>query len=489
MADGAVGPGNIVLICVDQWRGDALSVAGHPVVRTPHLDALARSGTRFTSAYSATPTCTPARAALFTGQSQERHGRVGYRDGVPFHRAHPVTLAGELSRAGYQTQAIGKMHVYPERSRAGFDDVRLHDGYLHHARRRGANGPAPADDYLTWLHRQDGQAAADYTETGLNCNSVVARPWDKAEHLHPTNWVVSESLDWLDRRDPTVPFFLYMSFHRPHPPYDPPSWAFEQYLAAEPTEPVVGDWTGDLEAFRTDGVHDAFVGRMDPVTHHRARAGYYGHMAHIDVQINRFLEALGEHGLARDTTIVFVSDHGEMMGDHDLYRKGFPYQGSAGIPMLISSPRHPGGVVRDEVVELRDIMPTLLDLAGAPVPDSVDGRSLVPLLEPDSAPPWREVLHGEHTLLKQSLQWLTDGRRKYVWLSGEGLEQFFDLVEDPQETRNLAADPTRAGEVAIWRARLVEALTDREEGYVLDGGLVPGRTPITEFAWVRDLIG
>lgn len=480
---------NIVLICVDQWRGDALSAAGHPVVRTPYLDHLAGEGTRFTRAYSATPTCVPARVALMTGQSQEAHGRVGYSDGIDFTAVHPVTLPAELRDAGYQTQAIGKMHVYPERARIGFDDVRLHDGYLHFARRRQEKDFREIDDYLPWLQAQRGASPAeDYTDNGLGCNSIVARPWDKPEALHPTTWIVTEAISWLYRRDPTVPFFLYLSFHRPHAPLDPPQWAFDQYLGVPQPEPPVGDWIDAFDSERRDGAHDAFVGRMDAATHRRAVAGYYGHMSHIDQQVNRFLEALSEMGLRDDSVVAFTSDHGDMMGDHDMYRKGFPYEGSAHIPLIISAPEGfgPRGKTVAEVVELRDIMPTLLELAGAPVPDGVDGSSLAPFLRGEPGTHWRGELHGEHTLLGQSLQWITDGKAKYVWLSRDGREQYFDLVEDPQELHNLIADEGRADEIERWRQLLVAYLRDREEGYVQDGRLVAGRTPVNELSHVRE---
>ncbi|HYU83868.1 MAG TPA: arylsulfatase [Kribbellaceae bacterium] len=479
---------NIVLICVDQWRGDALSAARHSVVRTPYLDQLASEGVRFSRGYSATPTCVPARVALMTGQSQEAHGRVGYREGMPFAVAHPVTLPRTLRDAGYQTQAIGKMHVYPERARIGFDDVRLHDGYLHVARRRSERDLRAVDDYLPWLQAQAGvSAVADYTDSGLSCNSVVARPWDKPEALHPTNWITTEAVQWLYRRDPTAPFFLYLSFHRPHSPLDPPRWAFEQYLDMPRSEPVVGDWTDDWADLRRDGAHDAVVGRMDPETHHRAKAGYYGHLSHIDQQVNRFLEALAEFGLRDDTVVAFVSDHGDMMGDHDMYRKSQPYEGSAHIPFIVSAPASygPRGAVVEDVVELRDVMPTLLELAGVEIPDGVDGRSLAPYLRGETVKNWRTELHGEHTLFGQSFQWVTDGRRKFVWLSGKGREQFFDLEADPHETRNLVGEPFRDAEIAQWRRRLVQYLRDREEGYVEDGRLVPGREPVTELAHVR----
>ncbi|RCK70462.1 arylsulfatase [Desertihabitans brevis] len=483
---------NVLVICVDQWRGDALSAAGHPVVKTPHLDELAGQGTRFSRAYSATPTCVPARVAMFTGQSQERHGRTGYRDGVPFHLAHPVTMQSTLREAGYQTQAVGKMHVYPERSRCGFDDVRLHDGFLHFGRRYGGRHLEAHDDYLRWLRRQpEVGAGGDYFDDGVGCNSMVAIPWNRPEHLHPTNWVVQETLDFLDRRDPTAPFFAWVSFHRPHAPFNPPQWAFDQYWHGPRVQPPVGDWIGEFEEFRRDGYHQTVMGRLDPESHHRAMSGYYGNISHIDLQINRLMEGLADHELFEETSIVFVSDHGEMMGDHDMYRKSVGYEGSAHVPFVVRPapaffPDVPRGQVVDDVTELRDLMPTVLEMAGVEVPATVDGRSLLPHVRGER-PGWRSEIHGEHTHFEQSLQWVTDGRRKYLWASARGVEQFFDLETDPHELHDLSTDPSRAAEVADWRARLVGYLEGREEGFVADGELVTGRPVRTEASWVSEL--
>ncbi|GAB2609963.1 arylsulfatase [Kribbella endophytica] len=474
---------NVILICVDEWRGDALSCAGHPYVETPHLDELARSGVRFSNGYSATPTCVPARVALFTGQSQEAHGRVGYQEGVPFEVAHPVTVQGEFKRAGYHTQAIGKMHVWPERARLGFDDVVLHDGFLHYARRTQRREFGFFDDYVPWLRRQHGVSPdADYFDHGVNCNSVVSRPWDKAEELHPTHWVGTQAVEWMYRRDPTKPFFLYLSFHRPHPPYDPPRWAFEQYDALPAYTQVLGDWESDWDEFRRDGDYQASLGELPNRVVHRARAGYYGLMAQIDLQVNRIRESLMEFGLLDDTVIAFTSDHGEMMGDHRMFRKSVPYEGSAKVPFIVAGARSDASAARgrvvDQVVELRDLMPTLLELAGLPVPESVDGKSLAAYVRGEGeVPPVREWLHGEHVHWDQSLQWMTDGRVKYVWGSAKGVEQLFDLVEDPGELHNLVREAPELRE--LWRGRLIQDLAGREEGFVVDGELVTGRPVVT----------
>ena len=160
---------NVVLIVVDQWRGDALGSAGHPVVQTPHLDRLAQDGIRFSRAYTATPSCIPARAALLTGLDQRHHGRVGYRDGVPW--TYPVTLGSVFADAGYHTQVVGKMHVYPARSLMGFHNVVLHDGYLHFDRQR-----APAlnynDDYLDELRQRAAIPAIPLRRTPTGPRSV-----------------------------------------------------------------------------------------------------------------------------------------------------------------------------------------------------------------------------------------------------------------------------------------------------------------------------
>lgn len=481
---------NIVLICVDQMRGDAMSAAGHPVVRTPWIDEIFHTGTGFSHAYSATPTCVPARVALFTGQAQESHGRYGYQEQIPFAEAHPVTMQRCLREAGYQTQAIGKMHVWPERSRCGFDDVRLHDGFLHVTRKRGQRHQEASDDYLTWLRRQPGMAQADLIDEALSCNAVQARPWDKPERLHPTNWVVSEALDWLQRRDPTVPFFLYLSFHRPHAPLDPPAWAFEQYLSGDTGEPARGDWVDDVAEHRVDHRPETQFGRQHPDVLHRQRAGYFGAITHIDSQLIRLVEGLAEHGLARDTAILFVSDHGDMLGDHDHQRKSVGYEGSARVPFLVKLPGNfpqRRGEWRDEVVELRDVMPTVLDIAGVEVPAGVDGRSVLPLVAGEQVE-WRSHLHGEHTIghygCHESMHWVTDGHRKFCWFSGSGREQFFDLDADPHEVHNAVGDPERADEVALWRQRLVEALDGRAEGFVDNGRLVIGRPVSATAFWV-----
>lgn len=479
---------NILLITVDQMRFDCLGVMGHPVVETPNLDALAKRGVLFRSAYSATPICIPARAAIMTGMGQRSHGRVGYADGIPWNYEH--TLAGELAKANYHTQCVGKMHVYPARNLCGFHNVVLHDGYLHHNRRRDTNTVDAhydqVDDYLPWLRQRLGPQA-DLSDLGLDCNaSTMARPWHLEEQYHPTNWTVTQSIDFLRRRDPSRPFFLWTSFVRPHSPLDPPQAYFDMYKDMEMPDSPVGDWVDEQAAERGKYDPTTIAGKLAKRRLDRAKAGYYALITHIDDQLGRLFQSLYEFGVHQDTVIVFTSDHGELIGDHHYFRKGLPYEGSAKVPLIVCDP---GGLLGlkagsevDEVVELRDLMPTLLEAAGAPIPGTVEGSSVLRLCRRETeksgeSGAWRSYIHGEHAMGALSNHFVTDGKMKYAWFSQSGNEQLFDLAEDPQELTNLAGHPSYAAVLAMWRARLVTELTGREEGYVDGGQLVVGRPP------------
>lgn len=461
---------NIIFINVDQWRADCLGFIGHPAVETPHLDKLFEQGVNFTQAYVAVPSCIAARASLLTGLTPRSHGRVGYQDCVPWN--YEITLPGLLAQAGYHTQGIGKMHFYPARSLMGFHNVVLHDGYLH-VERLNAQDLHLVDDYLPWLRRQHGPFA-DYIDTGVGCNGYVVRPWVYEDMLHPSAWVTTQAIDFLRRRDPRRPFYLFTSYHRPHPPLDPPATYLNMYERKELPPPAVGDWCDSLDYRRSalDSPHP-----IDPAQRDRARRAYYAQITFIDHQINRLIHSLWTYGCLENTCILFCADHGEMLYDHNFLNKGKPYDSSARVPFLLRFPRAWGYLSQasvDAPVELRDVLPTLCDVAGVPIPDSVEGRSLLPFCRGES-PEWREYIHGEHALGDLSNQWLTDGRWKYAWYSQTGAEQLFDLVEDPQELHNLA--PSQPDLVAAWQERLVRELAGREEGYVQDGQLVVGRPP------------
>ena len=480
---------NIVLIICDQLRGDCLGFDGHPDVKTPYIDAMAAQGTYFEHAYSTCPSCIPARATLFTGKTPSHTGRVGYRDGTDWTYTH--MLAQELRDAGYQTACIGKMHVHPPRMGCGFEVLRLHDGLIGHAYRRDTapywQHQAVADDYLYWLRDHLGPSA-DVDASGIDNNSWICRPWPYEERYHPTNWVAEETLRFLDTRDRTRPFFLMASFVRPHQPFDPPACYLERYLGCDLRPPATGDWD-DVAATEREGVlYNSQFGCRDAQERARAMAGYYACIEHMDHQVGRILTAIENDFLTRDTVFVFTSDHGEMLFDHSLYRKGLPYQGSVRIPLIV---RAGANVARaagaaetcrphrsTTPAALMDIMPTLLDFAGVPIPAAVDGSSLAgEVLRSEAIA--RPYLHEEHATGRNlGHQAIITERDKYIWFSATGREQYFDLARDPREEHNAIDDPAAAPRIAALRAALVCALEGREEGFVGDGALVPG-CPLT----------
>lgn len=466
---------NIVLLMTDQMRGDCLGIAGHPDVKTPYLDSLADMGTLYTNAYSACPTCVPARATLHTGMSQRHTGRVGYEDGVRWDYEH--TLAGELSKAGYYTQCVGKMHVHPLRNYLGFHNVRLHDGYLHAYRAPDVpyyESQKVADDYYWWLKQQLG-VAADPLESGLDCNSWISRSWMQEEKYHPTNWVAEECLDFLRRRDTEMPFFLMASFVRPHAPLDPPQYYLDLYQNKELVTPYTGDWNDKERLEREGHNYHSLTGPADRTYVQQMRAAYYASITHIDHQIGRIILELVERRLMENTVILFVSDHGDMLGDHLQFQKAKPYQGSVHVPMFLSGPQKYVGEWHkrcEDLAELRDIMPTILELAGAPIPENIDGSSLLHALS-------RTWLHGEHTLGELSSQFILTKEDKYIWYSQTGEEQYFDLKTDPHETHNAIHEDAYRKRIKHLRCLLTEALRDSEEGYVCNGELIVGKTPQT----------
>ncbi|MFF2483864.1 arylsulfatase [Paenibacillus sp. NPDC058071] len=486
---------NVLLITVDQMRADCLHFLGHPVIETPNLDNLARTGVTYTNSYTATPSCVPARAAILTGMSQQNHGRVGYEDKVPWNYEH--TMPGEFAKAGYHTQCVGKMHVYPTRNLCGFHNIVLHDGYMHYNRDRSQSSALQwwdqTDDYLSWLRERAG-SQHDIMDHGLDCNaSTVARPWHLDESLHPTNWAVTQSIDFLRRRDPSKPFFLWTSFVRPHSPLDPPQAFLDLYDGIDLLKPPIGDWARTDDPER-DGLNPTTRrGNVHERMRRKSMAAYYALITHIDNQIGRLLNALFQFGVSKETIILFTSDHGDLLGDHRLYQKRLPYEGSAKVPLILNDPTGKLNLARgkhvDSVVELRDIMPTLLDATDVPIPESVDGKSIISLGTSASTTEWRDYIHGEHAYSELSYHYVTDGKVKYIWYSQTGEEQLFDLQADPNELRNLAMSAEQAEVLECWRDRLIRELTGREEGYTDGVSLIVGRTPQACLQHLRSSVG
>ncbi|WP_105619250.1 arylsulfatase [Vallitalea okinawensis] len=466
-----MNPSNVLLIMTDQQRFDTLGCYGNVEIETPNLDWLASQGTVFEKAYTPSPSCIPARACLLTGMSTWSTGILGMGTGQgPMGVGFKHTLPGELSSAGYHTQGIGKMHFYPQRALNGFHNTVLDE-----------SGRVEDDnfvsDYNQWFH-ENKNGSYEAVDHGIGWNSWMARPYHAPEYLHPTNWTVNEALKFLNQRDPSKPFFLKVSFARPHSPYDAVPYYFNHYNNKELPEPWVGQWAEENAICTELYDEDSWRGKHKDEETHRARAGYYGNINHIDHQLGRLFRYLKSAGQLDNTMIIFTSDHGDMLGDHHLWRKTYAYEGSAHIPLLIKLPSNAkeNHVPRvTQPVLLQDIMPTILSTCHLYIPDTVEGLNLLPAIRGGEIE--REYIHGEHTECyspEQEMQYLTDGKMKYIWFPRTGNEQLFNLKKDPKELYNLVTsdDNDVPKQLRIWRERMIQVFVDRN----IDIGTIEGLT-------------
>ena len=465
-ASASSGPKpNILYLMTDQHRSDCLGCAGNTVIKTPNLDSIAADGIRFSSAYSSTPSCTPARSGILTGLSPWHHGMIGYGRVAG---QYPFELPAALHEAGYYLYGIGKMHWHPQRLLRGYDKILLDESGR-------AETPDFISDYRQWFKEQAPDLDPD--ATGIGWNDYRTKAYALPERLHPTIWTADRAVEFIESYDRPEPFMLKVSFARPHSPYDPPQRYMDMYDEADMPAPAIGDWAAQYAPHAEPPNPSLWHGDLGVAQARTSRRGYYGSVTFIDEQIGRVLAALKKRGLYDNTLILMFADHGDMLGDHHLWRKTYAYEGSAAIPMLLRWPRAMGmdqkrGTTLPQPVELRDVLPTFLDAAGAPIPGHLDGKSLLELVRGNTRS-WRRYIDLEHGMCYNQDHWnaLTDGRIKYIYYALDGREELFDLANDPRELRNLAADPVYGSMLLQWRQHMVEHLSERGEQFVKDGKL------------------
>ena len=466
-ADPRHGRPNVLLVLVDQWPGRLLGAAGHPVIQTPSIDQIARNGVRFTRTYSECPICIPARRTLMTGTTPRTHGdRVfGTVNRMP---ALP-TLAQSFRDAGYQTFAVGKLHVYPPRDRIGFDDVLLAEEGRPHL---GA-----VDDHD--LHLADRGFAGKQFLHGMSNNNYMFRPWHLPEDCHVTHWCTVQMARTIKRRDPTRPAFWLLSYTHPHPPLVPIEPYLASYRQLEIDPPLAGAWSNDEAnlpyALR---LNRDYYGRYGAQALAEIRRAFYALCTHIDHQLRVVIGTLREEALLDDTIVMIAADHGDMLGDFGLFAKRTFYESSAGVPMVLmgrtGDPRVGQGRIDARLVGLQDLMPTLLELAGLPVPQSCDGVSML-------GDRRRARLFGDCLENASATRMMHDGRHKLIWYPAGNCVQLFDLESDPCELDDLALHPDHRETRTRLEEALVEELHGVDQQWVEDGRLkgfdVPSYAP------------
>ena len=453
---------HILLLISDEHRPDVLPVEGNEVVRTPVLDRFIGEGVYFRNAYTPSPICVPARQSFLSGLYPRRAGCLNFGDPMP---SEVLTIPGHLSRYGYRGVAAGKMHfVGPDQmhgwhERIGRDIV-------------GRNGYKLVDDPV--------HTAQIEPEAGTGMWSVINTPDSKfakevmnacageGPWMRHDRYSVEGMLHFLDEtfasesydRPGAQPLLLAVSLSCPHYPYQCPKGLFDYYLRR--VEPIVEDLPHAFDC------HDLFKVKIgEDVTYreaHRATAAYYGMVERLDAQFGRVIDQLEYLNVLDDFIVVYLSDHGEMLGEKGLWEKQQYFDASVRVPFSIWSPRHfEGGRVVHENVSLVDLFPTLCDLAHVPVPEGLDGRSVVPLAR-GGREDWPDTVYSELWGVQNGPSAMVKERNlKYFRFTERPWpEQLFDLERDPGERRNLVADPAYAADLARLRARL-EALPQPRE--------------------------
>ena len=440
---------NVLWVCTDQQRYDTIHALGNECIRTPHLDRLVSEGVAFTNAYSQSPICTPSRASFLTGRYPStihvnRNGNGHFPGDVQL-------ITRTLADVGYDCGLAGKLHLSASDGRV---EVRPDDGYRvfkwsHHPKPESF-WPTEMHAYQQWLRDQGidwDEAYGAATTDGWRIQSSY-KPGIETRY-HQTTWCADETIAFL-RSERDGPWLMSVNPFDPHPPFDPPA----EYLERMNVEKM------PLPHFRSEELESQleFEGIDHQTTSPRAPyeydarcmiAAYYAQIELIDAQMGRMLDALEESGQRENTIIIFTSDHGEMLGDHGLLLKGCRfYEGAVHVPLIISWPdRFRMDLRSDALVELIDIVPTLLEAAELPLPENVQGLSLLPILTGRADPQThRDFVRCEyHDALAQPnashANMIFDGRYKLVIYHGHQAGELYDLREDPHEFHNLWNDP------------------------------------------------
>lgn len=404
---------HILLITSDQHRADSLGCAGHPVVRTPHLDLLARQGVHFTNATSECPACIPARTALISGIHPQSYGMPSYEASFRLERFREDLLGGLLTRAGYQTALVGKRHWHRDPSCTG--------GFEH---------VVPIE---RCKREQSLHTGGWGFPTGMGgCESHPSMT-DLPRHLYSSDWIVNRSLEILHERDTTRPLFLWASFVDPHPPLaiHEPYYSMYRHHTAIP-EPLQAPWNDAEDAPLPYRRHRAGWGnRMGPDEIRDARAVYYGMITNMDHQLGRLLGMLDRLNMLNNTLVLYTSDHGDMLGDHGDEGKSSFYRSASDIPMILRPPMSTplSASTSSAPVGLCDVLPTLAEFAGIDSPEGVEGISMASQLD-GTTPFGRDHLFGSI-----DGTYLASGREhRYQYNALDGSEQLFSVEDRDQVT-------------------------------------------------------
>lgn len=470
LAAGAARP-NVLLLFADQHNADVLGCAGHPVVKTPHLDALARQGVRFTRAYCQDAICVPSRVALITGLYPRTTGCLtnGDEDRLD-DRQNLWPLQQALGAQGYFTAFAGKMHLGKHRLIQGWD-------------RSATVLPLKAEplqeSYFDWIREQGQEAAFRRDWDGSMKSDLGAHVSELPDSLRDAPYTAAKAIGFIKEAvRQNKPFFCWASFHGPHQPYTPPKrWADlyppEKIPLPETVNEPAENLPPDLQNWRRNEKTPWNLAKAarEPDLYRRYIASYYAQVSEVDHALGQVLACLDELGVRANTLVIYASDHGDFVGRHGMVEKCAVghnvYEETLRVPLIVSWPgRVRQGAACDGLAELVDVYPTVAELLGVPRPPDappLSGRSLAPALT-EGKPTGRAHAFSENwsqiAVIGERYKlgvWQDPGPAYARWdWRAKARDQLFDRLSDPQETRNLAGSP----EVAAAEKALRDALAE-----------------------------
>lgn len=445
---------NIILIMTDQQRADTIGALGAPWMRTPHLDRLATEGAAYTECHVTSPVCVGARASLFTGKYP--HGCHVFSNFQPWQ----PTWVSSLAAQGYHCVNVGKMHINPYDAPGGFHQRLIMENkdrplFLEERDR------AIYDEWDKALHARKLTKPSRYNRHAADPEgykrALGAFAWHLDADMHPDHFIGDTACWWIGDRKNRDPLFLQIGFPGPHPPYDPTPEALAAYADVDIPVPVVTE--DELRAqppaqqqLRDNMVEfnfDSIAWRRDatPADLLRLRRHYAANVSMIDHQVGRILAALDARGYLDDALVIFTSDHADALGEHGHIQKWTMYDSVVRVPLIVWSRNLPiRRGVRDELVQLFDVAPTVLEAAGIEPPADFEARSLWGSLSDRDGHQPREAVYAE--LARDHIQtgsefilMRRDRRWKIVlYLDDPASGELYDLRDDPAEVRNLWHD-------------------------------------------------
>lgn len=424
---------NVLLILTDQQRVDTLGFVGQTPCRTPHIDRLAAEGISFDKAITASPLCTPARAAIYTGQYPHETNMMANWSTLEA----PPTLTRQMRDHGYFTAHAGKWHLGDEVLPLWFDAFDGHDQTVYSAwcAENGLPDGWTFNDPAVRTHRTPSMSTPKTIVLDMEPEQTI------------TAWITDHAIRLFDERPSDQPFFLVCSYHAPHPPLKIPEPYYSLYDADSiPEPPNFGPQPNKPQANTDSYYHQLWLDHgSDWAAWKKSVAVYWGFVTMVDAQIGRLLDHLENAGELDDTVIIFASDHGEFLGQHGLWHKMMPYEEALRVPFIVRYPQLATAGLRSEaMVSLIDISPTILSLIGESTPARMSGRDLSPGFATDiefQEDPYRFSEHKPLGEWHHTVEWrlVTNGRYKYVWNWGD-LDELYDLQADPHELRNEIAN-------------------------------------------------